>query len=164
MKLRCLLVATLVIGGVATVLHAEESNIEVECLKTSAFFAPPDSPEYRKYVRDRTINVLNLAIDVTPDFTNRTIAGKTRIAFEPIAKPLTELSLDAVDLRVSSLKSSEKVLDYQVTQGELRGRPLGWVWLLGVEAHQHCPGAEVSADRQAIAGDDPQPLRGIEPQ
>ena len=109
----------LVIGGVARTLHAEESFTETECLKTGAFFAPPDSPEYRKYVADRTINVLNLAIDVTPDFTNRTITGKTRITFEPIAKPLAELSLDAVDLRVSSLKSSEKVLDYQVTDEKI---------------------------------------------
>ena len=109
----------LVTGSVARILHAEESIHQAECLKTSAFFAPPDSPEYRKYVADRTINVLNLAIDVTPDFTNRTIAGKTRIAFEPIAKPLAELSLDAVNLRVSSLKSSEKVLDYQVTDEKI---------------------------------------------
>jgi aminopeptidase N len=109
----------MVVGGFARVLHAEESLTEAECLKTSAFFAPLDSPEYRKYVPDRTISVINLAIDVTPDFTNRTITGKTRITFEPIAVPLAELSLDAVDLRVSSLKSSEKVLDYQVTDEKI---------------------------------------------
>jgi len=118
-QFRCLLLAALVIGSLARILHAEESITEAECLKTSAFFAPPDSPEYRKYVADRAINVLNLAIDVTPDFTNRTIAGKTKITFEPIAKPLAELSLDAVDLRVSSLKSSEKLLEYQVTDEKI---------------------------------------------
>ncbi|HEX5221937.1 MAG TPA: M1 family aminopeptidase [Verrucomicrobiae bacterium] len=119
MQSRCLLLAVLILGGIATVLQAEESITEAACFKTSAFFAPPDSPEYRKYVADRAIKVLNLAIDVTPDFTNRTIAGKTKITFEPIAVPLAELSLDAVDLRVSSLKSSEKVLDYQVTDEKI---------------------------------------------
>ena len=109
----------LVTGSVARVLHAEESITEAECLKTSAFFAPPDSPEYRKYVRDRIIKVVHLAIDVTPDFTNRTVVGKTTITFKPIATSLPELSLDAVKLRVSSLKSSEKVLDYQVTDEKI---------------------------------------------
>jgi len=118
-QFRCLLLATLLIGSVAKMLRAEEAVTEAECLKTSAFFAPPDSPEYRKYVPDRAINVLNLAIDVTPDFTNRSVAGKTTINFEPIAKPLPELWLDAVNLRVSSLKSSEKVLDYQVTDEKI---------------------------------------------
>lgn len=115
MKLRCFLFATLVLGVVASVLHAEESTTATECLKTSAFFAPLDSPDHRKYVPDRAISVVNLAIDVTPDFTNRTIAAKTTITFKPIATALPELSLDAVDLRVASLKSSEAMLDYQVT-------------------------------------------------
>jgi aminopeptidase N len=115
---RCLLSA-LLLFGCASSLAAEESTATTECLKTSAFFAPPDSPEYRKYVPDRAISVVNFAIDVTPDFTNRTIAGQTTITFKPIAKPLPELSLDAVDLRVSSLKTSEKLLDYQVTDDKI---------------------------------------------
>ncbi len=75
MKFHVLLFATVLLGSVASVLHAEEAAIATECLKTSAFFAPPDSPEYRKYVPDRAITVVNLAIDVTPDFTNRTVTG-----------------------------------------------------------------------------------------
>ncbi len=119
MKFHVLLFATVLLGSVASVLHAEEAAIATECLKTSAFFAPPDSPEYRKYVPDRAITVVNLAIDVTPDFTNRTVTGKTTITFKPIAKALAEWSLDAVDLRVSSLTSSEKLLAYQVTDEKI---------------------------------------------
>jgi aminopeptidase N len=53
--------------------------------------------------------------EVTPDFTNRSVAGKTTISFKPIANPLAELSLDAVDLTVSAVNSSEKILDYPVS-------------------------------------------------
>ena len=119
MKLSSLLLAALTLGGVAVALRAEETEREAECFKTSAFFAPPDSPEYRKYAPDRAIAVVNLAIDVTPDFTNRTIASKTTITFKPIAQPLPELALDAVDLRVDSVKSSEAILDYQVANDKI---------------------------------------------
>lgn len=118
MKIRVLLFALLLIGVVPNALWAEEAAA-IECFKSSAFFAAPDSPEYRKYAPDREIRVVNLAIDVTPDFTNRTVAGKTTLTFKPIAKPLSELSLDAVRLRVSSLKSSVPVLDYQVTDEKI---------------------------------------------
>ncbi|MCW5554404.1 MAG: HEAT repeat domain-containing protein [Verrucomicrobiae bacterium] len=118
MKLPILLVATLALN-VASALHAEESTQQIECLKSSAFLAPPDSPDHRQYVPDRAINVLNLAIDVTPDFTNRTVTAKTTIKFKPIAMPLPELALDAVDLRVTSLQSSETLLEYQVTDAKI---------------------------------------------
>jgi len=110
-----LLSATLVISIFAGILCAEESTHETECFKSSTFFAPPDSPDYRKYAPDRLISVVNLAIDVTPDFTNRGIAAKTTIRFKPITTPLAELSLDAVKLRVASVTSSETMLAHQVT-------------------------------------------------
>jgi len=119
MRIPCLLLAALTLGGAAFTLRAEETAHETECFKTAAFFAPPDSPEYRKYSPDRAIAVANLAIDVTPDFTNRTIAAKTTITFKPIAQALPELALDAVDLRVSSVKSSETILDYQVADDKI---------------------------------------------
>src|SRR6266496_6634958 len=119
MKLSSLLLAALTLGGGAVALCAEETAREAECFKTSAFFAPPDSPEYRKYAPDRAIAVVHFAIDVTPDFTNRSIAAKTTITFKPIAQPLPELALDAVDLRVDSVKSSEAILDYQVANDKI---------------------------------------------
>lgn len=99
----------------APILDAEEFEQVSERYKTAAFFAAPDSPEYRKYAPDRSFSVVNLAIDVTPDFTNRIISATTTIKFRPIVTPLAELALDAVDLRVSAVKSSEEILAYQVT-------------------------------------------------
>jgi len=107
--IRPLLVIVLALGLLSARLPAGESGRESECQKSASFFAPPDSPEYRKYAPDREINVVNLALDVTPDFTNRTIAGSTTLTFKPIAKPLTQLSLDAVDLRVASVTSTVPV-------------------------------------------------------
>ena len=67
---------TLAGGFFAGGLGAEESEHEFECAKSYAFFAPPDSPDYRKYAPDRLFNVVNLAIDVTPDFSNRIVSVK----------------------------------------------------------------------------------------
>jgi len=107
-----LLVSALLLASVSN--HAREA--EVICAE-AAFAAPgsPDSPDYRKYAPDREIDILHLTLDVTPDFKQRTVAGAATWKFVPIAKPLAELKLDAVDLTVSSVTSTEKVLGYQVT-------------------------------------------------
>jgi hypothetical protein len=60
-----------------------------------ALRAPLDSSDHRKYAPDRKVDILHLALDVTPDFKQRTIAGKATLTFKPIAKPLDELQLDA---------------------------------------------------------------------
>jgi aminopeptidase N len=77
--------------------------------------AAPDSPEYRKYAPDREVDILHLTLDVTPDFTKRTVSGAATWKFKSIAKPFAELKLDAVDLTVASVTSTEKILGYQVT-------------------------------------------------
>jgi len=69
----------------------------------------------RQYAPDRVADILHISIDVTPDFKARTVAGTTTIKFAPIAKPLTELRLDAVDLDVSSVTSSAEMAGYNVT-------------------------------------------------
>ena len=119
MKIARVLLAVWVFCRVAGLARAEESVDEIQCRKSAAFLTAPDSSDYRKYAPSRQINILHVALDVTPDFTNRTVAGKTTITFKPIAKPLEELSLDAVDLAVSSVTSSEAILDYQVTDEKI---------------------------------------------
>src|SRR5208283_3636942 len=114
-----ILLAVWVLCRVAGLTRAEESADEIQCRKSAAFLTAPDASDYRKYAPSRQINILHVALDVTPDFTNRTVAGKTTITFKPIAKPLEELSLDAVDLTVSSVTSSEAILDYQVTDEKI---------------------------------------------
>ncbi len=88
---------------------------ELQCLKSQAFLAPLDSSAHRKYAPDRQIDILHLAIDVTPDFKHRTVSGKTTLQFKPIAKPLQELRLDGVNLMVHSVDASEKVQSFQAT-------------------------------------------------
>ncbi|MCP4610242.1 MAG: hypothetical protein GY845_16150 [Planctomycetes bacterium] len=69
----------------------------------------------RQYAPDRKADILHITIDVTPDFKARTVAGATTIKFKPIAKPLTELRLDAIDLDVSCVTSNVKIEGYSVT-------------------------------------------------
>jgi aminopeptidase N len=83
------------------------------------FRAPPPGKgetkiPQRRYAPDRKADILHIAIDVTPDFGNRSIAGKTTITFTPIAEPLTQLRLDAIGLAVTSLTSSAEVDRYSV--------------------------------------------------
>ena len=69
----------------------------------------------RQYAPDRKVDILHITIDVTPDFKARTVAGTTTIKFAPIAKPLTELRLDAINLSISSVTSSANMAGYNVT-------------------------------------------------
>ena len=99
-------------------LTLTQANGEVEiinCRQGQSLFAPSDSPDYRKYAPSREIDILHLALDVTPDFKQRTIAGKVTLRFKPIAKPFSELKLDGIDLTVSSVTSTEKILGWQAT-------------------------------------------------
>jgi aminopeptidase N len=84
-------------------------------------FAPtaPDSPDYRKYAPDREVDISHLALDVTPDFKGRTVSGTATWTFKPIAKPLTELKLDAVDVTVASVTSTRNVSAYQATADKI---------------------------------------------
>ena len=53
-----------------------------------------------KYARDRRVDIAHLRLDVTPDFTQRQVEGWAELTFTPIALPLAQLELDAVDLRI----------------------------------------------------------------
>ncbi|MBX7208055.1 MAG: M1 family metallopeptidase [Verrucomicrobiaceae bacterium] len=57
----------------------------------------------RKYARDRPIDIQHLKLDVTPDFTKRTIHATAALTFKPIARPLPKLELDAIDLRIENI-------------------------------------------------------------
>jgi aminopeptidase N len=92
--------------------HAENENLR-------CYSAPAKGAENwsgtRQYARDRQIAVSHLALDITPDFKQRTIVGSATITFKPIAKSLEELSLDAVDLNVDAVESTRAIATYQVT-------------------------------------------------
>src|SRR5689334_7103593 len=103
----------------AGVACGETETASVECLKSATFLAPLDSPDHRKYAPDREIQGLHLALDVTPDFKQRTIRAKAVLRFKPIAKPVQEVKLDAVDLNILSLDASTKVQAWQATEDQV---------------------------------------------
>src|SRR5262249_53951095 len=71
---------------------------------------------YRKYAPSREIDIQHLALDVTPDFRQRSISGVVTLRFKPIANPFSELKLDGIDLAVSAVTSTEKLLGWQATE------------------------------------------------
>ncbi|MBN2128181.1 MAG: hypothetical protein JW741_01750, partial [Sedimentisphaerales bacterium] len=82
--------------------------------------APDNRPGLsRQYAPERHVDVVNVTIDITPDFAARTISGVTSITFAPIAKPLEELTLDAIDLNVASVASQAKIAGYAATDETL---------------------------------------------
>lgn len=89
--------------------------MDLICLKSQAHFAPADSSEHRKYAPDREVDILHVLIDVTPNFTNRTVTGHTTLRFRPIARALSELKLDAVDLTIHEVTSSERLTGFHAT-------------------------------------------------
>ncbi|MCU0914071.1 MAG: HEAT repeat domain-containing protein [Planctomycetes bacterium] len=73
----------------------------------------------RQYAPDRTVDILHVAIDVTPDFKARTIRGVTSIRFAPIVRELAELSLDAKDLCVSAVSATQSLAGYSATDEKI---------------------------------------------
>src|ERR1051326_5497786 len=73
----------------------------------------------RHYPRDREIDIKHFKLDVTPNFIERSVAGTATLTFEPIAKPVVELKLDAVDLRVSAVSATVPVQAWQNTAEKL---------------------------------------------
>jgi len=79
--------------------------------------AADDSGNGRRYAPDRAVDMLHIRIDVTPDFARHTVRGTTSLTFKPIAKPLEQLRLDAVDLTVHGVKADVPVADHTVKSG-----------------------------------------------
>ncbi len=71
-----------------------------------------DDATPRRYAPQRYVDITHVKIDVTPDFAARTVSGVTTITFTPIAKPLTELKLDAIDLNIASVESQAPIAGY----------------------------------------------------
>ena len=102
----------------STLRATSEAELNV-CGHGRALFAAPDSAEFLKYAPSREVDVLHLKLDVTPDFRSRAVAGTATLRFKPMAKPLAELKLDGVDLRVSEVTSSAKLLGWQATDRQV---------------------------------------------
>ena len=89
------------------------------CIKSASFLVPPDAVGHLNYAPDREVDVLHFALEVTPDFEQRTVSGQATLQFKPMVKPAQELRLDAVDLNIESVTATEKVQAFQVTADHL---------------------------------------------
>ncbi|MEM9185052.1 MAG: M1 family aminopeptidase [Planctomycetota bacterium] len=72
-----------------------------------------------KYAPDRLVDVLWIKIDVTPDFEEQTLQASTTVTFTPISKPVGQLRLNAVRLRVAEVTASRKIAEYVSTDEDL---------------------------------------------
>lgn len=115
---RLLVFAALLIVPIA-LASAETESSTLACSKSAGFLADDLAPSGRHYAPDREVQVLHIAIDVTPDFQQRTVAGQAAIKFKPGVKPVRQLALDAVDLTVHAVTSTGKIQGYQVTKDQI---------------------------------------------
>ncbi len=121
-----------IVFAVALVTVARGDSVEeIDLLQCGRLVQAPEPTNgsyiEQKYAPDRRVDILHVAIDITPDFKTRTIKGVTSIRFAPIARGLEELSLDAMDLRVSSVCASAAIAGRSVTNEKIAitfGRPI----------------------------------------
>lgn len=107
-----------VLLGLMLALCARAEDAQVRCFAARAK-VPEKWSGTRHYQRDRDVAVSHLVVDITPDFKQRTISGSSVITFKPIAKPLEELSMDAVDLSIDRVEASAAIANYQVTEDKI---------------------------------------------
>ena len=121
LKRRWVLLITLALFSLGISLARAESE-KLECRQRTGDFLEPalssTNPEL-KYAPSREIDILHLALDVIPDFQQRTVEGKATLRFKPIAMPFQELKLDAVDLTIHSVTATEKIMGWQATDKNL---------------------------------------------
>ena len=98
---------------------ADEESAAISDGQSPGTTTLPDTPAVRHYAPDREVDVLHLALDITPDFKQRTIEGRAVIQFKPILKPVREIKLDAMELEVQNVTATEKIQAYQVTGEKL---------------------------------------------
>ncbi len=71
-------------------------------------------------MRDRVAQIGHLKLDVTPDFSKRSIHATSSLTFKPIAQPLTRLELDAVGLTIEGVTAQGAHLkEHEVTDEKL---------------------------------------------
>jgi aminopeptidase N len=98
-------------------LNAEEHALH--CARAHNHAAPIDSSSHRKFAPDRTVDITHVALDITPDFARRSLDGRATLRLKPLARPATELRLDAVELQIHSVESSHPIQRHQVLQDAL---------------------------------------------
>ncbi len=111
------LAAGLLLPCAANVFAEGTGLTRAECNKAAMFAAGPETA--RHYAPDNDLEVLHVKLEVTPDFKARSVAGVTTLRFKPVFKPMRELQLDAIDLSVSEVTSTESVQAWQATKDKV---------------------------------------------
>jgi aminopeptidase N len=112
----CAVAASACARAAADELSEDQSLL---CRGGAALFSAAESAGDIKYAPDRKVEIVHLALDVTPDFEKRTVRGEITFTFKPIGKPLDELRLDGVDLTVHGVECTAKLAGHQVTDKEI---------------------------------------------
>lgn len=95
--------------------RANEALNSFTCARGHVHFFDTAIPGQQNFAPDRLVDTLHLALDVTPDFEKQTIAATATILFKPIAAPLKELTLNAIDLNVAAIESDNEIQAWQST-------------------------------------------------
>ena len=82
-------------AGISVVLAESAHEHSLICRHHFAEGWSSIDSEAQRYAPDRHVDIGHFELDVTPDFKKRTVSGTATFSFRPIAKPLTELRLDA---------------------------------------------------------------------
>ncbi|KLU06774.1 Aminopeptidase [Rhodopirellula islandica] len=74
-----------------------------------------------QYAPVRQVDVLHIKLDVTPDWEAKTVSGTSSITAKPIAKPVSVLRLDAIDLQIKEVRcDGGTVADFVSTRDSLQ--------------------------------------------
>lgn len=73
----------------------------------------------RQYAPDRRADLVDLALDVTPDFRARTVQVVSVLKLVPLGFPLARLELDAVRLTFESVEASEPLASWSYDDAQL---------------------------------------------
>ena len=115
MKFRTVTLATML--GVQSLMVAHAHEMICAGMMRGA---PVDSAEFRKYAPERTVDMVHIAIDVTPNFRERSIRASTTLRFKPLRAGTREVRLNAQDLRVEKVSSARaKLAAHHSTDSEL---------------------------------------------
>lgn len=104
----------------AVVLAVPAHSSAHELICAGAFRgAAQSSSAPRQYVPQRQIDILHLALDVTPLWLERAVEGIATLTYTPLPGEVREFVLHAVDLRVSQVRSSAELQGWENTGEEL---------------------------------------------
>ncbi len=118
MEIRKLLAAAAALAATLFPLAAEEQYYHCAHCAIMAAHHPnkPGAVLKNQYAPDRIVDVLHLKLEITPDFETQELVGIATLDFSPIAKPVSQLRLNAKDLQIHEITSGQAIAAHQQTE------------------------------------------------